>query len=311
MEYQLNIKENALDSFNEALDKFEQGENGGLRHYKFAILHLSHFLELVLKLYILSINESLVFSKCFRHVDKRAKKDSINLLDAYYLLVKERFDFKSLLSKIPHPHTITLDQALEFSKCEKCGVTGVGFVDVEFCNDIEWLKGLRNNIEHYQFKLPPKEVRLCIGRLVRGVSEFIDIFSLFDLENEVGKEKYHVFEVLSDEYAQLLKEAEREVKETEAEIFRGVRPKHYVFIEWNVYQCPECSNNTMIPNEESGTGYKCTFCSNEESDEIEIPCDFCGAKASAEEMATWEMDDGTIEKRCYLCSGQYYADKDD
>lgn len=33
MEYHLDIKENALDSFNEALAKFEQGENGELRHY--------------------------------------------------------------------------------------------------------------------------------------------------------------------------------------------------------------------------------------------------------------------------------------
>jgi len=144
-----------------------------------------------------------------------------------------------------------------------------------------------------------------------GVAEFIDIFSLFDLEAEVGKESYHVFETLADEYAQLLKEAEREVVEKEAEIYREVRPKHYVFIEWNVYQCPECSNNTMIPSDYSSTGYKCTFCSNEGSDEIEIPCDCCGAMATVEDMATWKMDDGTVENRCYFCSGQYYADKDD
>lgn len=311
MEYQLDIKENALDSFNEALAKFEQGESGELRHYKFAILHLSHFLELVLKLYVASVDKNLVFSKCYKHVEKRAKKETINLLQSYQLLCSEGFDFEAVLTNIPHPHTITLDQALEFSKCEKCGVTGVDFVDVDFCNDIEWLKGLRNNIEHYQFRLPPKEVRLCIGRLVRGVAEFIDIFSLFDLESEVGKESYHVFEVLADEYAQLLKEAEREVVEKEAEIYKGVRPKHYVFIEWNVYQCPECSNNTMIPSDDSSTGYKCTFCSNEESDEIEIPCDCCGAMATVEDMATWEIDDGTVENRCYFCSGQYYADKDD
>lgn len=311
MEYHLDIKENALDSFNEALAKFEQGENGELRHYKFAILHLSHFLELVLKLYIVSVDTNLVFSKCFRIVEKRAKSDSINLLQAFEVLQSEGFDFEEALKPVPHPHTITLDQALEFAKCEKCQITGVDFVDVDFCNDIEWLKGLRNNIEHYQFRLPPKEVRLCIGRLVRGVAEFVDIFSLFDLEKEVGKDSYHVFEVLADEYAHLLKEAERDVAEKEEEAYRGVRHKHYVFIDWNVYQCPECSNNTMIPSEDSSTGYKCTFCSNEESDEIEVACDCCGAMESAEEIATWQMDDGTIENRCYFCSGQYQADKDD
>lgn len=311
MEYELDIKENALDSFYEALDKYEQGEAGELRNYKFAILNLSHFLELILKLYIRSIDDHLVYSKCFRHVEKRAKKEGVNLLGAYQLLVSEGFDFSSLLKAIPFPHTITMDQALEFAKCEKCSVTGVDFIDVDFSDDIEWIKGLRNNIEHYQFKLTPKEVRLCIGRLIRGVVEFLDIFSLFNLEDEVGSAKYHVFEVLADEYAQLLKEAEREVQEAEAEIYKGVRPKHYVFIDWNVYECPECSNNTMIPNSESGTGYKCTFCSNEESDEIEVPCDCCGAMAPSIEMASWPMDDGTIENRCYYCSGQYHADKDE
>jgi hypothetical protein len=311
MEYELDVKENALDSFNEALEKFEQGEAGELRGYKFAILHLSHFLELILKLYVRSVDEQLIFSKCFKHVEKRAKKEGINLLEAYELLIKESFDFSALTSGVALPHTITLDQALAFSKCEKCSKTGVNFVDVDFCNDIEWIKGLRNNIEHYQFRLPPKEVRLCMGRLIRGVVEFIDIFSLFNLEDEVGKKKYHVFEALADEYTHLLKEAERDVQEAENEIYRGVRLKHYVFIDWNVYECPECSNNTLIPNHDSSTGYKCTFCSNEESDEIEIPCDCCGAMETSEEMASWVMEDGSVENRCYYCSGQYHADKDD
>ncbi|MEW9062952.1 hypothetical protein AB2567_21075, partial [Klebsiella michiganensis] len=33
--------------------------------------------------------------------------------------------------------------------------------------------------------------------------------------------------------------------------------------------------------------FVCTFCENEESDEIEIPCDCCGSMAVADEMATW------------------------
>lgn len=311
MEYQLGLKENALDSFNEALVKFELGQGGDIRQFKFAILHISHFLELVLKLYITSVDENILFSKCFRHVEKRSKKDAIDLLDAYNLLCEEGFDFEGLLRDIPFPHTITLDQALSFSQCEKCSKTGVQFVDIDFCKDIEWIKGLRNNIEHYQFRLPPKEARLCIGRLVRGVAEFIDIFDLFDLESEVGAHNYKIFSILADEYTHLLQEAEKEVEEKEAEAFRGVRHKFYALIEWNVYECPECSNNTMIPSETSSTGYKCTFCANEESDEIEIPCDCCGTMAVADEMETWQMDDGLVENRCYFCSGQYYADKDD
>lgn len=311
MEYELDIKANALDSFNEALEKFEQGESGNAKSYKFAILHTSHFLELILKIYIISVNEYLVFSKCYRHIAKRAKDDKVNILEAFNRITQEKFDLSSFIDTESSPHTITLDQALEFAKCERCKVTGVNFVDTEFCNDIEWVKGLRNNIEHFQFKLEPKEVRLCIGRLVRGIVEFLDIFDLLNLEREIGKDRFHIFEMLANEYTQLLREATREVKEQESETFKGVRPKHYALMEWNVYACPECNHNTMIPNRESSTGYACTFCKNEESGEIEVPCDCCGAPAPSDEMDTWEMDDGSIEYRCYFCSGQHQADKGD
>ncbi|HGE6737092.1 TPA: hypothetical protein ACGCBI_000515 [Serratia marcescens] len=73
MEYELDIKENAMDSLKEALAKYELGDQGEFRQYKFAILHFSHFLELILKLYISSVDEALLFSKCFRYVEKRAK----------------------------------------------------------------------------------------------------------------------------------------------------------------------------------------------------------------------------------------------
>ena len=75
------------------------------------------------------------------------------------------------------------------------------------------MKSLRNCIEHFQFEFTAKDVRLCVGRLVRGLSEFTDIFLLFDLEEEIGTQKYHVFEVLADEYEHELKEASIDVRE--------------------------------------------------------------------------------------------------
>ncbi len=311
MEYKLDIKENAMDSLNEALAKFDLGERGDTRQYKFAILHFSHFLELVLKLYIESVDEHLLFSKCFKYIERRARVDSINLIEAYEKVTSEGFELGTLLVNISHPHTITLDQALEFSKHEKCSITDVNFVDIDFCDDIGWIKGLRNNIEHYQFRLSPKEARLCIGRLIRGVDEFTNIFDLFDLKSEVGEENYKVFEVLADEYAQKVKEGEREVLEKEADAYRGVRPKHYALIEWSVYECPECEKKTMIPFADSSTGYKCTICDNEDSDEIEVECDCCGVSAPSEGMDIWHTDDGSFEYRCYHCSGRYRSDKDD
>lgn len=310
MHYQLSIKENAIDSFNEALAKFDQGQNGDVKAYKFAILHTSHFLELVLKIYIISIDENLVFSKCFREVEKVAKENKIDLLAAHQKMKGEGKELDVYIKNIANPHTITLDQALEFCKNEKCKITQQNFIDDEFSSDIEWLKDLRNNIEHFQFSLPPKDVRLCIGRIVRSAIEFLDIFSLFDLEQEIGSAKAHVFEQLADEYTQSLTEAKLEVREKERDAFLGVRPKFHQFVNWNIYVCPECGNNTMIPNDKSTSGYQCTFCKNEESEEIEVPCDCCGANAPNGEMVVWHMDNGEYENRCYFCSGQYAADND-
>jgi len=300
LKFEFDIKENAIDSFNEALSKYEEGETGDLKAFKFAITHLSHCIELVLKMYIQTLDESLVFSKCYKEVNKRAKADGISLLDAYNILDSEGLDFEKLVKGHNNPHTVTVDQALSIAKCEVCGITGNNFVDQGFIDDINWMKGLRNSIEHFQFEFTAKEVRLCIGRLVRGLSEFTDIFSLFDFEKEIGEEKYHVFEVLADEYEHELKEASIDVAEAKHALFAGVRPKHQMDIEWNVYACESCGNNTMIPNENSSTGYRCTLdsCENEESEEIEVDCDICGCPWPNGEMSYWEDTYVHVCPRC-------------
>jgi hypothetical protein len=47
--HKLDIKGNALDSLNEGLRRFAEAREGDVRAYKFAVLHVSHFLELLLK----------------------------------------------------------------------------------------------------------------------------------------------------------------------------------------------------------------------------------------------------------------------
>jgi len=300
LKFEFDIKDNAIDSFNEALSKYEQGEAGDLKAFKFAITHLSHCIELVLKMYLQTLDENLVFSKCYKEVTKRAKADGASLLEAYESLKSENLDFKKLVKGHNNPYTVTVEQALSIAKCEVCGITGNDFVDQDFIDDIIWMKALRNSIEHFQFEFTAKDVRLCIGRLVRGLSEFADIFSLFDLEEEIGKKKYHVFEVLVDEYEHELKEASIDIVEAKHALFAGVRPKHQIDIEWNVYTCDSCGNNTMIPNQKSSTGYRCTLesCGNEESEEIEVDCDICGCPWPNREMSYWEDTYDNVCPRC-------------
>jgi hypothetical protein len=298
LKLKLDIKSNALDSFNEALSKFESGEQGDIKSFKFSILHLSHCIELVLKMYIQTLDEDLVYLKCYKKLTQKAKEANVDLLAAYKLLEESEFDFSTLINGHTNPYTITVDHVISIAKNEICSITGNKFVDQDFINDINWMKGLRNSIEHYEFEFTVKEVRLCIGRLVRGLDEFTDVFSLFNLESEVGKDKFHVFSVLADEYEQTLSEAHHEVKETEDALYRGTHPKEQMFIEWNVYTCESCGNDTMIPNSDSSTGYKCTYCENEESEEIEVDCDACYSPWANGEMTYWDENLANVCPRC-------------
>jgi len=298
MKIKLDIKSNAIDSFNEALAKLECAQNGDEKGYKFTILHLSHAIELVLKMYLQSLDENLVFSKCYNKVKQRASENKIDLLAAYYELEKEEFDFEAVVAGHDNPFTVNVSDVLAIAKHETCSITGNHFVDQDFIDDIDWMKGIRNAIEHFQFEFTVKEVRLCIGRLVRGLDEFADIFSLFNLEKEVGKHCYETFKVLADEYEHTLAEAHLDVHEAKEALFRGTRPKHQMFIEWNEYYCEECNNETIIPDTDSPTGYKCTFCGNEESGQIEVDCDVCGLPWANEDMSYWDENLVNVCPRC-------------
>ncbi|WP_350562849.1 hypothetical protein [Psychrobacter sp. CAL346-MNA-CIBAN-0220] len=298
MELKLDIKSNALDSFNEALAKFESGQQANPIALKFSILHLSHCIELVLKMYVQTLDENLVYSKCYRKLVSKAKEDNVDLLTAHASLAASGFDFSTLLVGQTTPHTITVEQALSIVANETCSSTGNKFVDQEFITDITDMKDLRNSIEHYEFEFTVKEVRLCIGRLVRGLDEFTDIFSLFSLENEVGKDRFSVFSVLVDEYEHALSEAHHDVIDAKNALFRGTRPKHTTFIEWNVYYCESCHHDTLILNKDSLTGYRCTYCGNEESGEIEVDCDVCGLPWANSELSYWGDEVGNVCPRC-------------
>lgn len=274
--HSLDLLENAIDSLNEALAKYEAGEAGDYKAYKFAILNLSHFLELIFKHHIAQQHPLLIYKNPFAQALDKTK-------------------------------TITFWDSVNFISHE----TGQIGVNTEFRKDLDWLKKLRNNIEHFKFEMEVSEVKETIGRIFKSLLEFLEFFTDVELEDYIPDELSKTFKILSDEYEQKLHEAIKEAEEVEEAAYKGVRLKEYSLVEFTRYDCPECDNPTMIPNGDSSTGYKCTFCGNEDSSEILVSCDCCGAEYPEDEMQCWDMDDGTFENRCYYCSGQYHADKDD
>lgn len=52
MSHKLDLLDNAMDSLEEALKKFEEGDDGDQKAYKFCVLHMAHFIELIFKHHI-------------------------------------------------------------------------------------------------------------------------------------------------------------------------------------------------------------------------------------------------------------------
>lgn len=174
--HKLDLYENALDSFNEALTRFKEGSGGNVKAFKFAIQHLSHSIELLFKSHIAQIHPLLIY--------------------------KNPFTNKSLDREI----TIGLWDAVQFLKNSDDPISK------DFEADLLWLKKLRNEIEHSRFDMDVPTVRAAMGRLVESVKDFHEHFD-DDLAAFVTKENLPLFEELSDEYKRSLGEARAKASE--------------------------------------------------------------------------------------------------
>ena len=271
--HQLDLLDNALDSLAEALAKFEEGDSGEPNAYKFAVLHMAHFIELVFKHHI-------------------AEKHPL-------LIYKEPFS-----QKLDRNKTITLWDAVNFINNEATDTISKGFRA-----DLEWLKRLRNEIEHHKFTMDVPQVRITIGRLFRSVIEFLEDYSDVEIESHIPARTMETFQVLSDEYEFRRRDALRAadaVEESNPRDYSAVDDEPPVRLD-----CPDCDNPTLVLNEVSGTGYRCTFCGNEESDDLPATCDICGVQTTIGELVFWDAEGGRSEGRCYYCSGRHHADKSD
>ncbi|MFZ8200461.1 hypothetical protein [Alteromonas portus] len=271
--HELGLLDNALDSMSEALSKFEEGEEGEHKAYKFAVLHLAHFIELIFKHHIASKHSLLIYKDPFS-------------------------------KKLDRNKTIGLWECINFINNEVPEA-----VSPELRKDLEWIKKLRNEIEHHKFTMDVLQVRSTIGRLFRSVMEFLMDHTELDIESHIPVHTKETFKVLSDEYEFSIRTAIKAADEVEE-----ANPIDYSSdpdAEPVRLDCPECGHFTLVFSADSCTGYRCTFCNNEESDELPGTCDICGVNTTQEELEHWPLEDGDVEARCYHCSGRYHAERDD
>lgn len=265
--HQLDLLENATDSLNEALSKYKQAKAGDIKAYKFCVLHLSHFLELVLKHYVTFAHPLLLYKNPFA----------------------KAFDKES--------QTIGLQEAINFLKNE-----GRDLSD-KFLEDLNWLKKLRNHIEHHKFDMDIEQVEAAIGRLMVSFVEFDQAHENIGLDDCIDIKQYDLFLELADNYSLNLKRAESEVER--ALVMNHDDPSFQVCI------CDQCGHETFISNADSETGYRCAFCGNEESDYMEVSCGLCDMPWPKFQMRylDWTGNDDWIYA-CPRCLGdpQYVRD---
>lgn len=271
--HELDLLENALDSLAEALSKFEEGEEGENKAYKFAVLHMAHFIELLFKHHIASKHPLLIFKDPF--AKKLDRNKTIGLWDSINFINNEA------------PSTVS----------------------PELRKDLEWIKRLRNEIEHHRFTMDVPQVRTTLGRLFRSVIEFVDEYSDLDVERKIPDHTREAFKILSDEYEFSLRTALKEADEIELQNSPDYSSEPDAFPVR--LDCPECGQPTLVICDNSGSGFRCTFCANEDSEELPAVCDICGLQCEVGDLVYWETDVGDAEGRCYYCSGQHHMDKDD
>ena len=125
MKHELNLFDNAIDSLNEALRQYGQANLDRPRTYKFAILLFAQSIELLLKYYVSKQHPLFIYKNPFSSKLTLGEETTIGLWEAVQLLQN----------------------------------TGTQF-DVKTIKDLKWIKGLRNDIEHYKFSMNVPDVRL-------------------------------------------------------------------------------------------------------------------------------------------------------
>lgn len=267
--HKLGLFENAVDSLEEALVKYQEMYDRP-KSSKFAVLHMAHFMELIFKYYVYMKHPLLIYKNPF------AKSlDNIG--------------------------TISLWDAINFINNEN-----KDSISADLRKDLEWLKKVRNSIEHYEFTMNLQEVGDTIGRIFRSVLRFLDEYTQIDLRSKISNEAMNEFSVLSDEYKSHLQEALGKARYIAAMWGNNANNDFPACID-----CEQCGHRTMVFDDTSETNYRCLFCGEIYGDNVPCRCDVCGSVSDYYDMDIWECQNGEIEKRCSHCSGRYLMEKDD
>lgn len=252
MKQSLDLLENAADSLNEALRKVRDATYADGRPYKFAVLHFTHAIELLFKHHVALSHPLLIYRNPF---SKNLEKEA----------------------------TIGLWEAIQFFKNEQRDLSP------EVLEDLKWIKGLRNKIEHYKFEMDPRDARRAIGRVIRALNEFHEENEFTDLSGLIEEDCRPTYEKLSDEYKQELFEAQQAAA---------------VSTEGEPTGCFSCGEQKTVV--QTGNMLHCHFCGAES---LIYDCVRCCHPFPTEFMRIWNDDEpGHEDWMCDHCYEELFEE---
>lgn len=172
-EYSLDLYQNAIDSLNEGMSFYTESLSDASK-YKFCIIIISNFMELMLKHMVEKQNPLLMFEKPYEKNIKRTinYKQSIQILVNLDICVKK-----------------------------------------ELTNDINTLYEIRNNIIHYKFEYNTTVIRSIIIKVIDGLRKLYNTVTKKDFICDVSEHTRNVFKKIEDDYSIELHLAQGEAEE--------------------------------------------------------------------------------------------------
>lgn len=172
--HKLDVYQNAIDSLNVGIEMCEKAEKD-VSKYKFSIILISNFMELLLKKLVEMQNPLLLFEKPY--------SDKIN---------KEK--------------TITWLQAIQI-------LTNSGrIINKELIDDFKKITDIRNDIINYKFEYNVNEIYSIIVSVISGLHELYLEISGSDLINDVEENAKTFLDKITDNYFRQLHQAQLNAK---------------------------------------------------------------------------------------------------
>lgn len=223
-ELEIGLRENLVDSLTEALAKYQQAAAGNTRANKFCILHFMHFSELYLKYYVSKDDINVIFEK--NRGRNSGKQKTIGIHHAIKIMKKDANKYPPFLF-----------------------------------DDLTWAKDLRNEIEHYKFKMDLVRWESTIGRLAKNIQQLNRDYGDIDFKQDLEKDKFELFNKIATKYDDKLhKSVDRVVVFLNNLDDKYKRKKSFYP---TIYMCARCENitATKVPNKQKSS-FICHFCSS-------------------------------------------------